>query len=114
MKEIILYILSSSSIVYLFVQWVMKKQDAKTAKNDKVESDVISMLKFENIELQKELLIVKKEMVEIRTELHQAEIKVQKYEQGMNIVLGVIQNLKSIRADEKIVIDAIVKNLQPS
>ncbi len=51
-------------------------------------------------------------MQDLTLELHMEKLKVQKYEQGINIVLSVIQNLKSINADEKIVIDSIVKNLQ--
>ena len=114
MKEIILYILSSSSIVYLVIQWWMKQREKREDKREKTESEIVTMLRNENIELQKTFLKVQAEVQELRKELHLAEIKVQKYEQGVSLILDVIKNLKSINVDERIIVDAIVKNLQPS
>lgn len=112
MKDIVLYCLGSSGLIFALVQWWMKNRDKKAEKSEKTESEVILMLRSENLELQKKVLNIEKRVQELSAELHLAELKVQRYEQGMNIILGVIQNLKSLHTDEKVVIDAIVKNLQ--
>lgn len=112
MKDIVLMIFGSSGVVYILVQFWIKMREKKTDKAEKTESEVILMLKAENLALEKKFVALEKKVYDLTAELHIEKLKVQRYEQGINIVLGVIQNLKSINADEKVVIDSIVKNLQ--
>jgi hypothetical protein len=112
MKDIILLLFGSSGVVYILVQFWIKAREKKIDKSEKIESEVVLMLKKENLALEKKFVALEKKVQDLTLELHMEKLKVQKYEQGINIVLSVIQNLKSINADEKIVIDSIVKNLQ--